>query len=244
MESTEVLPPPSPPSILIVEDRKEVLEVLRRTLAQNGYIVHTASDGEEGMQAALDLQPDLLILDIGLPKKSGLHVARDLRARAFRAPVLMLTALDSVTDKVVGLESGADDYLAKPFEYEELLARVRALLRRSTMRVEDINMQVADLHIDIIAREVSRDGELIALTKKEYSLLEYLMRHSGRIVTREQITEHVWKADLDTSSNVVDVYISYLRGKLDTPGRVPLLHTIRGVGYILTPDPPPQPPSR
>jgi DNA-binding response OmpR family regulator len=224
-----------PATILVVEDRPEVLEVVRRTLAANGYTVRTAEDGEEGLNLALDIQPDLVILDIGLPKRNGLHVARELRNRAFRGPVLMLTALDSVSDKVVGFDAGADDYLAKPFDYEELLARVKALLRRSTIRADDTVMRVADLTLAPLTREVMRGEELIPLTAKEYALLEYLMRNAGRILTREQISEHVWKQEMDGTSNVVDVYISYLRQKIDTPNRVPLLHTIRKTGYCLSP---------
>jgi DNA-binding response OmpR family regulator len=223
-----------PATILVVEDRPEVLEVVRRTLASNGYTVRTAEDGEAGLNLALDLRPDLVILDIGLPKRSGLHVARELRNRAYRGPVLMLTALDTVSDKVVGFDAGADDYLAKPFDYEELLARVKALLRRSTIRADDTVMKVDDLTLSPLTREVMRAGELIPLTAKEYALLEYLMRNQGRILTREQITDEVWKADVDGSSNVVDVYISYLRQKIDTPNRTPLLHTIRKTGYCLS----------
>ncbi len=224
-----------PATILVVEDRLEVLEVVRRSLTSHGYTVRTAEDGESGLNLALDLKPDLIILDIGLPKRNGLHVARELRNRAYRGPVLMLTALDTVSDKVVGFDAGADDYLAKPFDFEELLARVKALLRRSTIRADDTIMRVEDLTLSPLTREVTRAGELIPLTAKEYSLLEYLMRNSGRIMTREQITEEVWKADLDGSSNVVDVYISYLRQKIDAPGRTPLLHTIRKSGYCLSP---------
>ena len=144
----------------------------------------------------------------------------------------MLTALDTVSDKVIGFEAGADDYLPKPFEYEELAARVRALLRRSTLRADDVTLRVGDLTLEPLSRQVTRGAEVIAL-------LEYLMRHSGRILTREQITAQVWKQEIDGgSSNVVDVYVSYLRSKLDTPGRTPLLHTIRGTGYLLSPTPP------
>jgi len=223
-----------PATIVVVEDRPEVLEVVRRTLASNGYTVRTAEDGEAGLNLALDLRPDLVILDIGLPKRSGLHVARELRNRAYRGPVLMLTALDTVSDKVVGFDAGADDYLAKPFDYEELLARVKALLRRSTIRADDTVMRVDDLTLSPLTREVMRGGELIPLTAKEYSLLEYLMRNQGRILTREQITDEVWKSDVDGSSNVVDVYISYLRQKIDLPNKTPLLHTIRKTGYCLS----------
>src|SRR5688500_1598249 len=220
-------------TVLVVEDRREVLDVLQRTLSDNGYSVLTADDGEIGLQMALDHQPDLVILDIGLPKRSGLHVARELRNRAFTAPVLMLTARDTVSDKVTGFDAGADDYLAKPFDYDELLARVKALLRRASIRAGETMMRVGDLAIDPIAREVSRAGRKIALTQKEYALLEYLMRHAGIPVTREQISEQVWKQPFDPTTNIVDVYINYLRKKLESDGAVPLVHTVRGVGYVL-----------
>ncbi len=223
----------APATILVIEDRREVLDLLQRTLAKHGFVVHTATDGEAGFAQALDLSPDLVILDIGLPKRSGLSVAKDLRARGFRAPVLMLTARDTVSDKVTGLESGADDYLAKPFDYDELVARVRALLRRATLRQEEVVLKVGDLTLDPIAREVARGGRPVALTQKEFALLEYLMKNAGRPVTREMISENVWKHEFDPSTNIVDVYINYLRKKLDADGAPALVHTVRGVGYVL-----------
>ncbi|HET6679907.1 MAG TPA: response regulator transcription factor [Gemmatimonadaceae bacterium] len=223
----------TPSTILVVEDRKEVLDVLQRTLSDNGYEVITALDGDTGLKLALDRQPDLVLLDIGLPKLNGLSVARELRNRAFTAPVLMLTARDTVTDKVTGFDAGADDYLAKPFDYDELLARVKALLRRATIRAGEARMQVADLVLDPITREVSRGERPIALTQKEYALLEYLMRHAGHPVSREQISENVWKQPFDPSTNIVDVYINYLRKKLEGAGDQQLVHTVRGVGYVL-----------
>jgi|JI7StandDraft_1071085.scaffolds.fasta_scaffold281017_1 DNA-binding response OmpR family regulator len=219
--------------ILVIEDRREVLDVLQRTLSDNGFTVVTAVDGDEGLQAALDQQPHLIILDIGLPKRNGLSVARELRARAFTAPVLMLTARDTVTDKVQGFEAGADDYLAKPFDYDELLARVRALLRRSSMRDEATLMKVGDLTLNPLSREVMRGDRVIALTQKEYALLEYLMRHAGMPVSREQISEHVWKQEFDPTTNIVDVYINYLRKKIDHDADKALVQTVRGVGYRL-----------
>jgi len=227
---------PQQVSILVIEDRREVLDVLQRTLSDNGYRVLTAMDGDSGLQLALDAQPDLVILDIGLPKRSGLAVARELRARAFTAPVLMLTARDTVTDKVQGFEAGADDYLAKPFDYDELLARVRALLRRASMRDEAALMRLGDLTINPLTRDVVRGTRAIALTQKEYALLEYLMRHAGMPVSREQISEHVWKQDFDPTTNIVDVYINYLRKKVDQDAERPLVHTVRGVGYMLKGD--------
>jgi DNA-binding response OmpR family regulator len=220
-------------AVLVVEDRIEVRDLIERALVSRGYRVHTASDGESGFNAALDLSPDLVILDVGLPKQSGFDVARELRRRGFLAPVLMLTAYNSVTDKVAGLDAGADDYLGKPFDYHELLARVNALLRRAALRAGEAVIRVGDLAIDTIAREVSRGEHPISLTQKEYALLEYLARNAGRPVTREQISEQVWKAELDPRTNIVDVYVNYLRKKLDVDDAPPLLHTVRGTGYVL-----------
>jgi DNA-binding response OmpR family regulator len=222
-------------TILLIEDRREVLDVVGRTLSTNGFNVLTAMDGDAGLRTALDQRPDLVILDIGLPKLSGFHVARELRARAFHAPILMLTALDTVPDKVTGLDAGADDYLAKPFDYDELLARVRALLRRSSREPDATVVRVGDLTVDLVSRDVTRQGRPITLTQKEYGLLEYLVRHVGTPVTREQISEHVWRQPFDANTNIVDVYINYLRKKLDVPGLPSLVHTVRGVGYVLRP---------
>lgn len=219
--------------ILVVEDGPDVLNVLERTLSDNGYIVLTATDGEAGLAAALDQQPDLVILDIGLPKRDGYEVARELRSRAFLAPLLMLTARDTISDKVEGLDAGADDYLAKPFSYDELLARVRALLRRSALRADQAMLKIGDLVIDPFSRDVRRGSREISLTQKEYALLEYLARHAGRPVTREQISQQVWKQDFDPTTNIVDVYINYLRKKVDVEGEPSVVQTVRGVGYML-----------
>ncbi|MBV6521704.1 MAG: Response regulator MprA [Gemmatimonadaceae bacterium] len=220
-------------TILVVEDRREVLDVLQRTLSDNGYEVLTATDGDLALEVALDRAPDLIILDIGLPKKNGYVVARELRSRAFINPIMMLTARDAVQDKVEGLDAGADDYLSKPFDYDELLARVRALLRRAALRAEESLLRVGDLTVNPISREVTRGGRQILLTQKEYALLEYLVRHVDLPVTRDQISLHVWKQDFDPTTNIVDVYINYLRKKLEQPGERPLVHTVRGVGYVL-----------
>ena len=225
--------PPTSATILVVDDRPELLDVLQRTLARNGYAVRTAADGDAALDAALDHDPDLVILDVGLPKRNGLSVARELRRRGFLAPVLMLTARDTVPDKVTGLEAGADDYLAKPFDYDELLARVKALLRRAGMRADETTLKVGDLALDPVAREATRAGKPVPLTQKEFALLEYLMRNAGRTVSREQISEHVWKHEFDPSTNIVDVYISYLRNKLGDAGRESPIQTVRGVGYVL-----------
>jgi len=224
------------PSVLVVEDDRDLLSVLQRILSGEGFQVRSAQDGEAGLLDALDHSPDLVILDIGLPKKNGVEVARELRARGFRTPMLMLTARTSVSDKVSGLDAGADDYLPKPFEFAELLARVKALLRRSSLTAESAVMRVRDLSLDPISRRVERAGKEIELTQKEYALLEYLMRNMGRTVSRQMISEHVWRQQVDPLTNVVDVYINYLRKKLEEDREHPLIHTVRGSGYVLRDD--------
>lgn len=224
------------PSVLVVEDDRDLLSVLQRILTGEGFQVRSAQDGEAGILEALDHAPDLVILDIGLPRKNGVEVARELRSRGFRAPMLMLTARTSVSDKVSGLDAGADDYLPKPFEFAELLARVKALLRRSTLTAESAVMRVRDLSVDPISRRVERGGKEIELTQKEYALLEYLMRNMGRTVSRQMISEHVWRQQVDPLTNVVDVYINYLRKKLEEDREHPLIHTVRGSGYVLRDD--------
>lgn len=221
--------------ILIVEDDVAMLHVLERILTAEGYAVSTASDGETALVRALDLQPDLLIIDVGLPVRSGVDVTRELRERQFRAPVLMLTARSTLGDKVTGLDAGADDYLAKPVEIPELVARVKALLRRSSITAAGSVLHVRDLTLDPISRRVRRAGRDIDLTQKEYAVLEYLMRHAGRPVTRQMVAEHVWKHDIDPLTNVVDVYINYLRKKLDDDKADPVIRTLRGTGYVIQP---------
>jgi two-component system copper resistance phosphate regulon response regulator CusR len=220
-------------SVLVVEDDPDLLAVLPRILSTAGYLVRTASDGEDGLNKVLDDAPAIAILDVGLPKLSGYELARELRSRGYQFPVLMLTARVTVDDKVSGLDAGADDYLAKPFEYAELLARVKALLRRSTITAGSSTMRVRDLSVDPVARRVERGGKVIELTQKEYALLEYLVRNAGRIVSRQMISEHVWKHDVDPLTNVVDVYINYLRKKLDEDKHNPLIQTVRGRGYLI-----------
>jgi len=224
---------PSIESVLVVEDDPDLLAVLPRILSTAGYSVRTATDGEDGLNKVLDDAPALAILDVGLPKLSGYELARELRSRGYQFPVLMLTARVTVDDKVSGLDAGADDYLAKPFEYAELLARVKALLRRSTITAGSSTMRVRDLSVDPVARRVERAGKVIELTQKEYALLEYLVRNAGRIVSRQMISEHVWKHDVDPLTNVVDVYINYLRKKLDEDKHNPLIQTVRGRGYLI-----------
>jgi two-component system copper resistance phosphate regulon response regulator CusR len=224
---------PNLDSVLVVEDDPDLLAVLPRILTGAGYVVRTAADGEDALSKVLDDAPALAILDVGLPKLSGYELARELRSRGYQFPVLMLTARVTVDDKVSGLDAGADDYLAKPFEYAELLARVKALLRRSTITAGSSTMRVRDLAVDPVARRVERAGKVIELTQKEYALLEYLVRNAGRIVSRQMISEHVWKHDVDPLTNVVDVYINYLRKKLDEDKHNPLIQTVRGRGYLI-----------
>src|SRR5919202_123129 len=219
--------------VLVVEDDQDILTVVERILSNEGYVVHGARDAEAGLALALDLEPDLIIVDVGLPSRDGMELTRDLRARGFQVPMLMLTARTSVADRVSGLDAGADDYLPKPFEFPELLARVKALLRRASITAESSIMRVRDLTLDPISRRVERAGRGIELTQKEYALLEYLMRNAGRVVSRQMISEHVWKHQVDPLTNVVDVYINYLRKKLEDDKLHPLIQTVRGSGYVL-----------
>ncbi|MEE9172145.1 MAG: response regulator transcription factor [candidate division NC10 bacterium] len=218
--------------ILVVEDEKKVASFIKRGLAEEGYAVDVAPDGEEGVGMALDGVHDLIILDIHLPKMDGLGVLQELRKKKVDTPVLLLTVRATIEDKVLGLDAGADDYLTKPFAFEELLARVRALLRRRA-DAEPPVIQIADLTLDPARRLVSRGNAKIDLTPKEYALLAYFMRNPGRVLTRTMISEHVWDYTFDTITNVIDVYVNYLRKKIDTGREHKLIHTIRGVGYVL-----------
>jgi DNA-binding response OmpR family regulator len=195
--------------------------------------VDAAADGEEALALALAEPYDAIVLDLGLPRRDGLEVLRELRSRGCATPVLVLTARDAVEDRVQGLDGGADDYLVKPFAFAELLARVRALLRRATGGSSAI--RVGDLVLDTAARSAERAGRRLELTAKEFALLEYLARHAGEVVTRTMIAEHVWNLDFDSFSNVIDVYIRYLRRKVDDPFETKLIHTRRGIGYVLQP---------
>ncbi|MBU3911957.1 MAG: response regulator transcription factor [Candidatus Omnitrophica bacterium] len=218
--------------ILLVEDEKKIANFIERGLKEEHYIVDIAYDGEKGLFLAEINAYDLIILDIMLPFKDGLSICRELRSKKIATPILMLTARDRVEDKVLGLDLGADDYLAKPFEFEELLARVRALLRRKETDKSTI-LKIADLELDQLTHKVKRAGREISLTSKEYTLLEYLMLNANQVVTRTMISEHVWNEDFDSFTNVIDVYIKYLRNKIDKDFKRQLIHTIRGTGYTL-----------
>jgi DNA-binding response OmpR family regulator len=216
--------------ILLVEDNKRLSASLRMTLEDDGYVVDVAYDGLDGEEMGLVGVYDIIILDIMLPGKDGLAVCRAWRNKRLRAPILMLTARDSLSDRVLGLDSGADDYLVKPFEVDELRARLRALLRRESA-IKTGSLQIADLTLDPATHTVKRGERPIQLTAKEFALLEYLMRHPNHLVTREMAEEHLWSYDHLVASNVVDVYIRRLRSKIDDPCEKKLFETVRGAGY-------------
>jgi DNA-binding response OmpR family regulator len=217
--------------ILVVEDEPRLATLLRRVLMAERHTVDVASDGPSGLDLAGSDSYDLVILDLMLPGMDGLEICRALRTNNIWVPVLMLTARGAVEDRVAGLDVGADDYLTKPFAMQELLARVRVLLRRGRTHESGTQLQVGDLTLDLLRHEARRGGRVIPLTAKEFALLEYLMRHPGQVLTRTQIIDHVWRYDLDALSNVVDIYIHYLRNKIDHGFTRPLITTVRGVGY-------------
>lgn len=218
--------------ILIVEDEPKVASFIRRALEEESYAVDVCADGAKGLDFGREVNYDLIILDLMLPSLPGLEVLKALRAAKVKSPVLILTARSEVDQRVKGLDAGADDYLTKPFAIDELLARVRALIRRAGGEPTGI-LQVDDLVLNPVTHEVTRGGQRIDLTSKEYALLEYLMRNAGRVLTRPMITEHVWDLQFDTFTNVIDVYISYLRNKIDKGWERPLIHTVRGSGYTI-----------
>ncbi len=218
--------------ILLVEDDKKLAGLIARSLKEQRYAVDVARDGEEGIFLAEVNPYDLFILDIMLPLKDGLSICRELREKKLEAPILILTAKDEVRDKVVGLDAGADDYLTKPFSFEEFLARVRVLLRRK--RAEKVTtLKVADLELDQLTHKVRRGDKEIILTGTEYALLEYLMLNANEVVTRTMISEHVWNDQFDSLSNVINVYMNYLRKKIDDGFSKRIIHSLRGTGYIL-----------
>lgn len=218
--------------ILVVEDAFKIASLIKRGLKEEGYAADIASDGEKGEFLAATNQYDVIILDIMLPKIDGLTLCRKLRERKITTPIIMVTAKDAVSDKVKGLDSGADDYITKPFAFEELLARIRALLRKRDER-SAAKLQVEDLILDLISHKVTRGNKEIVLTAKEYALLEYLMRNSGAVLTRTMISQHVWDINFDSDTNIIDVYVNYLRKKIDDGHKKALIHTIRGRGYAL-----------
>jgi len=220
--------------VLLVEDERKISAYVKRGLEEAGYAVDTAYTGREALDWADSADYDLIVLDILLPELDGLSACRELRRRGDRTPVLMLTARDTVDDRVAGLDAGADDYLVKPFAIKELLARLRALTRRSTDQPKSPILQVADLSLDTRSRTVRRGGKRIELAAKEYAVLECLMREPGRVLTRTMIAEHVWNYDTFNQSNVVDVYVRNLRRKIDDPFDKKLIRTLRGAGYSLS----------
>lgn len=219
--------------VLLVEDDAGIAQFVQQGLVEVGYAVDVVPDGQSGLNYAQAAEYDAIVLDVMLPELDGLQVLRSLRSQQIKVPVLLLTARDRIEDRVQGLDAGADDYLVKPFAFTELLARLRALLRRPPLQNATI-LQVGDLEMDVANRQVCRAGKQIELSPREFTLLEYLMRHPRQVLTRAQITEHIWNFDFYGDSNVVDVYIGYLRRKIDRNSDYPLLHTVRGVGYRLS----------
>jgi two-component system, OmpR family, response regulator MprA len=222
--------------ILIIEDDQAILKILQRGLAYEGYTVDTATEGRSGLMLARDHQPDLVVLDWMLPGMDGLEVCHRMRTASGSVPILMLTAKDAVQDRIQGLDAGADDYMVKPFNLDELLARVRALLRRTQPDRVPV-LKFADLTLDTGSRQASRGTRLVQLTAKEYELLELFLRHPKQVLTREVIFDRVWGYDFGGESNVLEVYIRYLRQKLEESGEVRLIHTVRGVGYVMRENP-------
>ncbi|MET7847571.1 response regulator transcription factor [Streptomyces avermitilis] len=228
-----------PQRILIVDDEPAVREALQRSLAFEGYDTEVAVDGADALEKATAYEPDLVVLDIQMPRMDGLTAARRIRGAGTTTPILMLTARDTVGDRVTGLDAGADDYLVKPFELDELFARIRALLRRSSYAAtavgvpEDDALTFGDLRMDLATREVTRGGRSVELTRTEFTLLEMFLAHPRQVLTREQILKAVWGFDFEPSSNSLDVYVMYLRRKTEAGGEPRLVHTVRGVGYVL-----------
>jgi two-component system response regulator MprA len=223
--------------VLVVDDEPAVRESLERSLRFEGYDVTLASDGEQALARVAEAEPDVIVLDLLMPRLDGLQTCRQLRARGEVVPILMLTARDGVADRVVGLDAGADDYLVKPFALEELLARLRALLRRRPTEGDEHTLTFGDLSLDPLTREVHRGERAISLTVTEFNLLEMFLEHPRQVLTRGQIVERVWGFALEYSSNSLEVYVGYLRRKLEAEDETRLLHTVRGVGYVLREQP-------
>ena len=224
---------PTAMRVLVVEDQHRIADFISRGLSEQGYAVDVAYDGDEALQWVDTAEFDVIVLDVMLPIRDGIEVCRTLRERGLRMPILMLTARDTAEDRVRGLDSGADDYLVKPFAFAELLARLRALTRREPAALGTV-LQVGDLILDTTTREASRQGMSLELTSKEYALLEYLMRHPNQVLTRTMIAEHVWNYDFDNATNVIDVHIRNLRRKIDDPFPTKLVQTVRGAGYRIS----------
>jgi two-component system, OmpR family, copper resistance phosphate regulon response regulator CusR len=219
--------------VLVVEDQKKHLDSLRRGLETEGYDVVIASTGEDGLALAISEKVDAIVLDLMLPGRDGMGILRELRSTGFAKPILILTARDSVEDRVRGLDEGANDYLVKPFAFAEFLARLRALLRRDLPGRPPLILRAGDLEMDLLGRKVTRSGDLLELTGREYELLEYLLRHKNEVVTRDMIALDVWKEPTGAMTRIIDVYINALRKKVDRIGRTALIQTVRGVGYAL-----------
>lgn len=219
--------------ILLVEDERKVANLIKKGFEEEGLIVDIAEDGEIALEKVSADGYDLIILDIMLPGKDGIEVLKEIRSKGIMKPIMMLTAKDTTSDKVLGLDAGADDYITKPFVFEELLARVRALLRRGHAIEKAQPIKIHDLVIDPVTRRVTRAGKEIELTTKEYGLLEYMARNKNRILTRTMIAENVWDYQFDSLTNIIDVYINYLRKKIDKDHQKKLIHTVRGVGYMI-----------
>jgi DNA-binding response OmpR family regulator len=218
--------------LLVIEDETSLLKIIAKRLKEEGYSVDAVTNGRDGENYIYSTDYDCIILDIMIPIVDGLTLLRRIRAKKISTPVLLLTAKDSIEDRVVGLDTGADDYLIKPFSFDELLARVRAMLRRRKEK-RDIVLSIDDLKLDTVTREVKRGDKSIELTSKEYSILEYFLKNKNRVLTKSQIAEHVWNYDFEYNSNIVEVYIRYLRRKIDEDFKNKLIHTIRGGGYVL-----------
>ena len=221
--------------VLVLEDEVGIAQFISQGLTEAGYAVDMTNDGQSGLDYALAAEYDIIVLDIMLPQMDGLQLLRKLRSQGIKTPVLLLTARDAIEDRVKGLDAGADDYLSKPFAFPELLARLRALLRRPYLQ-QDTILKVGDLEMDVATREVRRAGKTINLSPREFTLLEYFMRHPRQVLSRTQIIEHTWNFDFYENSNVIDVYVGYLRRKIDQGFDKPLLKTVRGVGYRLSAD--------
>jgi DNA-binding response OmpR family regulator len=219
--------------ILLVEDDKKIALFIKNGLTEQSYTVDTAEDGDKGERLAEENIYDVILIDIMIPRKSGFSLCKCIRAFNPTVPIMMLTALDSTEDKLRGFDAGADDYLVKPFEFQELLARIRALLRRRVSQDSPNVLHYADLEMDLSKHSVRRSGRQLECTAREFALLEYLLRHRNRVVTRTEIAEHVWGTSFDTGSNVIDVYVSFLRKKIDIDPLPRLIHTIVGIGYVL-----------